>query len=199
MIMQKQKIKLSMILFVSLIASITIATLPSHTVALTYAEVFDAEFDAEMEEFLESAAGTVNPSQAFSFINGTDIAYTEGYGHKPGLDTVFLIGPMSIAFTAVAVLQLYEQGFLDLDANISDILPYELYNPSNPSIPIMIENLLSYTSTITDSDAYWSMSMNETYEFDEMIIELLHENSSDFEDSWVTSATPGVYTESSHI
>ena len=43
MIMQK-RMKLSMILFVSLIASITIATLPSHTVALTYAEVFDAEF-----------------------------------------------------------------------------------------------------------------------------------------------------------
>jgi CubicO group peptidase (beta-lactamase class C family) len=44
-------------------------------------------------------------------------------------NTVFRIGSITKTFTAVAVMQLWEQGLIDLDAPANDYLPHSAYCP----------------------------------------------------------------------
>lgn len=69
-------------------------------------------------------------------------------------DSKYRIASISKTITAIAVMQLEEQGLLDLDDDISDILGYEVYNPGHPSGVITTRMLLSHTSSIVDGDPY---------------------------------------------
>jgi CubicO group peptidase (beta-lactamase class C family) len=62
-------------------------------------------------------------------------------------DTVFRIGSLTKTFTAIAVMQLWEQGLVDLDAAANDYLnAYELI-PAHPTHrPATVRHLLTYTA-----------------------------------------------------
>lgn len=70
------------------------------------------------------------------------------------VDTKYRIASVSKTITAIAVMQLVEQNFLDLDADISTILGYSVQNPNHPNVPITTRMLLSHTSTIIDGTTY---------------------------------------------
>lgn len=62
-------------------------------------------------------------------------------------DTVFRIGSLTKTFTAIAVLQLWEQGLVDLDAPASDYLrAYELVPAKATHRPATVRHLLTYTA-----------------------------------------------------
>lgn len=69
-------------------------------------------------------------------------------------DTRFRTASISKVFSAVAAMQLVEQGKLDLDRDISDYLGFALRNPSYPNEPITARMLLSHTSSIRDGSVY---------------------------------------------
>ena len=73
-----------------------------------------------------------------------------------GANTKFRIASISKTITAIAILQLVEEGLLDLEADISTVLGYEVRNPHCPDIPITVRMLLSHTSTIIDGPTYSS-------------------------------------------
>ena len=60
-------------------------------------------------------------------------------------DTKFLIGSVTKQFTAMAVMQLYEKGLLDINDRLSSYLP-----DFSRSADITLENLLTHTSGIMD-------------------------------------------------
>jgi CubicO group peptidase (beta-lactamase class C family) len=69
-----------------------------------------------------------------------------------GPDTVFRIGSVTKTFTAIAVLQLWEQGLVDLDAPANDQLRAFLLVPADPRFPpATVRHLLTHTAGI----GYW--------------------------------------------
>lgn len=66
-------------------------------------------------------------------------------------DTVFRIASITKTFTAVAVMQLWERGLLDLDAPASDYLRAYKLEPGKPKFrPATIRHLLTHTAGIRE-------------------------------------------------
>jgi CubicO group peptidase (beta-lactamase class C family) len=67
-------------------------------------------------------------------------------------DTVFRIGSITKTFTAIAVMQLHEQGLIDLDAAANDYLrAYELVPAKAGLQPATVRHLLTHTSGIPEA------------------------------------------------
>lgn len=69
-------------------------------------------------------------------------------------NTRFRAASVSKMFTVFSVLQLVEQGKLNLCADVSEYLGFELRNPHFPDKPITIEMLASHMSTLRDGKIY---------------------------------------------
>lgn len=65
------------------------------------------------------------------------------------------IASISKLVLAIGFMQLVEQGQLDLDADVSDILGWRLRNPHFPDKPITARQLLAHTSSLRDGRRYW--------------------------------------------
>jgi CubicO group peptidase (beta-lactamase class C family) len=65
-------------------------------------------------------------------------------------DDAVRIASISKLVTTIAVMRLVEQGKLNLDADVSDLLGYRLRNPAFPDTPITLRMLLSHKSSLTD-------------------------------------------------
>lgn len=65
------------------------------------------------------------------------------------------IASISKLVTAIGVMRLVEAGKLDLDADVSGYLGWELRNPAFPDTPITLRLLLSHRSSLTDAAGYW--------------------------------------------
>lgn len=84
--------------------------------------------------------------------------FAKGYGYadvatkKPVNpdETMFRIGSVSKLFTWTAVMQLVEQGKLDLDADINQYLGDDFKIPATFSKPITLKNLLTHTPGFED-------------------------------------------------
>ncbi|HEX6857118.1 MAG TPA: serine hydrolase domain-containing protein [Streptosporangiaceae bacterium] len=110
----------------------------------------DPELKARVEEILSRhpavglAVGVIREGHlAFFYGHGAaDIAS----GTPVTQDTVFRIGSLTKTFTAIAVLQLWEQGLLDLDAPASDYLrAYRLVPAQATHRPATARDLLTNT------------------------------------------------------
>lgn len=71
-------------------------------------------------------------------------------------DDVLRIASISKSFTATAILQLVEQNKLNLDADVSEIMGFQIRNPHYPDTPITVRMLLSHTSSMSDANGYFS-------------------------------------------
>ena len=69
-------------------------------------------------------------------------------------DTKFRVASLSKQFTIFTVMQLVEQGKLNLDEDVSKYLGFELRNPKFPVVPITARMLASHTSSICDGKIY---------------------------------------------
>lgn len=67
--------------------------------------------------------------------------------------TVLNIGSVSKLVTSTAVLQLWEQGKIDLDADVSRYLPFEVRHPVGDA-PLTTRQLLTHTAGLQDTDSY---------------------------------------------
>ena len=73
-------------------------------------------------------------------------------GRRVSEDTVFRIGSLTKTITAVAVMQLCEQGLLDLDAPANDYLrAFHLVPASAGFGPATVSHLLTHTAGV----GYW--------------------------------------------
>ena len=103
----------------------------------------------EMEEYHIAGA-------AVSVVKDGELFFTKGYGYAnlekdipvDPEQTLFRIGSVTKLFTATAVMQLVEQGKLDLDADINTYLDFRI--PDTYPQPITIKNLLTHTSGFED-------------------------------------------------
>lgn len=71
-----------------------------------------------------------------------------------GPETLFRIASISKVVTTIGLMELVEQGRINLDHDASDYLGFPLRNPDFPATPITVRMLLNHTSTIRDADVY---------------------------------------------
>ncbi len=70
--------------------------------------------------------------------------------------TYFRIASVTKMVTGIHVLQLTEQGLLDLDRDISDYLGYTIRNPYSKKTPVTLRMLMSHTSSLNPHGGYTS-------------------------------------------
>jgi CubicO group peptidase (beta-lactamase class C family) len=116
---------------------------------------------AEMEAFLDplfaqqmeehNVAGA-----AISVVKDGKLFFSKGYGyadlenniHVDAEKTLFKVGSVTKLFTWTAVMQLFEQGKLDLDADINTYLDFRI--PDTYPQPITLRHLMTHTAGFED-------------------------------------------------
>jgi CubicO group peptidase (beta-lactamase class C family) len=86
------------------------------------------------------------PSLSVGIVVNDELVWAKNYDGPAGLDSVYIVGSIQKPFTASAVLQLVEEGVLDLDEDVSTYLPFPVKHPDYPDIPITIRRLLTHQS-----------------------------------------------------
>lgn len=72
------------------------------------------------------------------------------------------VASVSKLIVALAVMRLVEQGRVDLDADVSRWLGWELRNPAFPDVPITLRMLLSHTSSLQDAGEAYVIRLGQT-------------------------------------
>lgn len=72
-------------------------------------------------------------------------------------ETVFRIASISKSFTVTSLMQLIEKKKLSLDDDVSKLIGFQVRNPKYPDKVITLRMLLSHTSSINDSEGYFSL------------------------------------------
>ena len=117
------------------------------------------------EEMLDSLIDSIMITEHISgtqalIVKHDEIVWSKNYGYanieqnKPVEDsTIFLIGSISKPFVSTAIMQLWEDGLLDLDDNINDyLLPdFQVIHPNHPDDTITFFMLMTHTSGIRDN------------------------------------------------
>lgn len=121
-------------------------------------EQFKKEIDSIMEK------NQVVGLAAVAVKNG-EVVCNETFGYKdlenqiPLMkDDIFRIASISKSFTATGIMQLVEQGKLDLEADVSELVGFKVRNPKYPDVKITVKMLLSHSSSMNDSNGYFSLN-----------------------------------------
>lgn len=92
-----------------------------------------------------------------------EVVYTDAFGWKEegkvALQTsdLFRIASISKSFSATSIMQLVEGKKLSLDDDVSDLIGFKVRNPKFPETVITLRMLLSHTSSINDSEGYFTL------------------------------------------
>lgn len=98
--------------------------------------------------------------------NDREVLYKNGFGianiepkQNYTENTIQNIASVSKTFIGLAILKAQELDKLKLDDPINKYLPFKVFNPKFPDIPITIRHLATHTSSIVDSKAYMTNSI----------------------------------------
>ncbi|TWT58274.1 D-alanyl-D-alanine dipeptidase [Thalassoglobus neptunius] len=94
------------------------------------------------------------PGLSIALVNRNGVLWSSGFGSKDlkgetpcDSETIYRLGSVSKLFTDLAVMKLADEGKLDIDAPVTDILPS--FQPENPTDkPITLRMLMSHRSGI---------------------------------------------------
>jgi CubicO group peptidase (beta-lactamase class C family) len=115
----------------------------SHSSALELGSI-DPNIDAQIQAAVEEGG---MPSLSVGIIVNDELVWAKVYGSTPaGLDTAYMTGSVSKTFTATAIMQLFERGLIDLDADINQYLPFQIRHPAHPDTPITVRMILTHTA-----------------------------------------------------
>jgi CubicO group peptidase (beta-lactamase class C family) len=119
-------------------------------------------YPAELEAFLDELLGKEMEENhiagaAVSVVKDGELFFAKGYGYanlEKGIlvdpeQTGFRIGSVTKLFTWTALMQLAEQGKLDLDADINTYLDFRI--PDTYPQPITIKHLMTHTAGFEDT------------------------------------------------
>ncbi|RYD44881.1 MAG: class A beta-lactamase-related serine hydrolase [Sphingomonadales bacterium] len=97
------------------------------------------------------------PGLAIAVVKDQKIVHMQGYGfadlrsHTPMTpDTPMNIASISKPILGIVLLQLRDEGRLDVDADINGLLPFRVEHPNSGGGPITIRQLATHTSGIAD-------------------------------------------------
>jgi CubicO group peptidase (beta-lactamase class C family) len=109
------------------------------------------------------------PGGAAALFNGKDVIWSgaAGISRTPDqpltINTKARVASVSKIATALTLIQLAEEGKIDLDSDCTPALGFKLRHPKYPDSPITPRMVLSHTSGVRDGDTYRGM-VGETLE-----------------------------------
>ncbi len=115
-----------------------------------------ADFEA-VDGYITAAIRRYNiPGLALAVTQEGQVVFSQGYGTAGGnravsADTPFYIGSQSKSFTAMAVMQLVEQGKLALNEPVQTYLPWFRVADEQASGQITVRQLLQHTSGLSEA------------------------------------------------
>ncbi|HIJ74386.1 MAG TPA: beta-lactamase family protein [Candidatus Hydrogenedentes bacterium] len=119
----------------------------------------------DLDAFIECQMERANlPGLAACIVKEGEIVWARGYGWADleaavpvEADTLFLAASVSKLVTGTALMQLCEDGLLNLDDDINGYLPFDVRNPFHPDAAITFRMLLTHTSSIKDNPRVYAM------------------------------------------
>ncbi len=156
--MDRRLLNLAFVLFLifsALIPNITHVNAAPASGNITTPEEMGTFLDAIIAEQMKT---NHIPGVVVTVVKDGQVFFTKGYGYSNVIDqipvnptqTLFRIGSVTKLFTATAVMQLVEQGKLNLDTDINTYLDFKI--PSTFPTPITLKNLLTHTSGFEESN-----------------------------------------------
>jgi len=126
--------------------------------------------DALTAQLTEIAKASTLPGFAVAVVSDEQVLYQHGFGYadvasqKPyTTQTHQNIGSITKTVIAFALMQLVEEGAIELDAPINAYLPFAISNPHFPDTPITVRQLATHTSSLTDG--FEDMVIEKSYLF----------------------------------
>ena len=115
--------------------------------------------EQELIEFIESVMDSDNiPGLSVAVVKGDNIVWNKSFGManieqniSVSDSTMFMLASVSKTVTATALMKLWENGLIDLDADINNYLPFYVRHPDYPNSAITTKMLLTHTSGIKDN------------------------------------------------
>jgi CubicO group peptidase (beta-lactamase class C family) len=112
---------------------------------------------SQAQGLLDAYAARADRAAAAAVVRGNTLLWSGATGTankelevRADDNTVFLIASISKTVTATAVMQLVEDGMLDLDEDINTYLPFAFNNPKQSDAVITLRHLLAHTSGLSD-------------------------------------------------
>ncbi len=124
-------------------------TIALSNVTSVYASEQGGDYSAINEYLAKEAVEAHIPGMSVVIVDKNNVLFSETYGNCGNIDVPFIIGSNSKSFTAASIMQLADQGRIDLDAPISAYLP-----DAREGDKITARQLLNHTSGIRTYDAY---------------------------------------------
>lgn len=153
--------------------------------------------------------GKTLPGFAVSIVNTDSIIYSHSFGFsdistkRPFTDeTILNIGSVSKTFVGVALVKAVEQGYLTLNSNINDFLPFKVENPYFPDEPITIRHLVTHTSGIIDREKIYKRTYTKVLDagdFKQFLKEYLSKEGKAYSSKNFSNHKPGAWQEYSNI
>lgn len=114
----------------------------------------DEEFAAIFKKY-KTTGGVITIAKDGKIVYQYDYGYACKSTKEPVTDeTYFRIASVTKMVTAIHIMQLVEEGLLDLDQDISDYFGYKIRNPYYTSTPITLRHLMTHTSSINAAGGY---------------------------------------------
>jgi CubicO group peptidase (beta-lactamase class C family) len=146
----KAVVSLHILLLVLAGNGIHFAKAASHSDTATYTAI---------DDYIKERMQTLKiPGAALAIVQGDQIEYLQGYGIADPTgravtpQTPFMLASVSKSFTALAIMQLAEEGKLDLDAPVQKFLTWFQIADKEVSAEITVRQLLNQTSGFSQTD-----------------------------------------------
>lgn len=124
----------------------------------------ELDYDKIDEQLKSDVKSYHIPGMAVIVVSPDEVLFSGTYGNCSSIDTPFLIGSMSKSFTALSVMQLAEQGKIELDESIAAYLDCSRYlkDPEDGE-RITVRQLLNQSSGLDTYHRFGSASITEMY------------------------------------
>jgi len=129
-----------------------------------------SEIGSRIDELVSTYMHEFTPGLAVAIVHNGEIIFMQGYGYADisrqmlvdPTTTAFSFASVSKLFVYVSVMQLVEQGLLDLDSDIYNYLPVDLADQFNFRYNFTMRDLLNHSAGFADNNFNegWSVEAN---------------------------------------
>ncbi|WP_242269122.1 serine hydrolase [Bacillus cereus group sp. BfR-BA-01352] len=124
---------------------------------------------SKIDKFMTNEIERLNiPGASLAIVKGDQVEYIQGYGvsnpdgTKMTSQTPIVLGSTTKSFTALAIMQLVEQGKISLEEPVQSYIPWFQIADEEASAKITIQHLLNHTSGLSTNDGQVSISQGNT-------------------------------------
>ncbi|MFC2000029.1 serine hydrolase domain-containing protein [Chloroflexota bacterium] len=136
---------------------------------------------------------------SIALVDGQEVVWAQGFGYadkendvKATTETIYEIGSVSKTMTATAIMQLAEEGLIDIDDPLTKYLPEFSIQPPlrsgpTPAGPITIRTMLTHHSGITGDLFNGAFALKPNPAYNERLLDYLHDDYASYATNFVWS------------